>query len=84
MFEETTSTLFGSKYFTVLECYSGFWQFSIKEERIERTAFTVPFGYYEFMRLSFGLSNSRSNFQRLTDVVLKNLVETECWVSWTM
>jgi len=31
-FEETTSTLHGSKYFTVLDCYSGFWQVSIKEE----------------------------------------------------
>jgi len=32
VFEETTSTLYGSKYFTVLDCYSGFWQVSIKEE----------------------------------------------------
>ena len=31
-FDETTSTLFGSKYFTVLDCYSGFWQVNIKEE----------------------------------------------------
>jgi hypothetical protein len=32
VFDETTSTLHGSKYFTVLDCYSGFWQVSIKEE----------------------------------------------------
>jgi len=24
-FDETTSTLFGCKYFSVLDCYSGFW-----------------------------------------------------------
>jgi hypothetical protein len=24
--EKTTSTIFGSKYFSVLDCYSGFWQ----------------------------------------------------------
>jgi hypothetical protein len=31
-FEETTSTLAGSKYFSVLDCYSGFWQINIREE----------------------------------------------------
>jgi len=27
-FEETTSVLHGSKYFSVLDCYSGYWQFA--------------------------------------------------------
>jgi len=80
VFEETTSTLFGSRYFSVLDCYSGFWQIPIKEEHKERTGFTVPPGHYEFNRLPFGLSKSPSNFQRLMDIVLKSLVGTECWV----
>ena len=79
-FDETTSTLFGSKYFTVLDCYSGFWQVNIKEGHKERTAFTVPSGHYDFNRLSFGLCNSPSNFQRLMDVVLKKLFGAECLV----
>jgi hypothetical protein len=62
-FEEATSVLYGSKYFPVLDCYSGFWQIPIKEQHTERTAFTVPFGHYEFNRLPFGLSNNPSNFQ---------------------
>ena len=37
VFEETVSSLFGSKYFSVLDCYSGFWQVSIKEDHKERT-----------------------------------------------
>jgi hypothetical protein len=74
-----TSTLYGSKYFTVLDCYSGFWQVSIKEEHKEHTGFTVPSGHYEFNRLPFGLSNSPSNSRRLMDVVT-NLVGLECFV----
>ena len=35
--------------------------------------------HYEFNRLHFGLANSPSSFQRLMDVVLKNLVGIECW-----
>jgi hypothetical protein len=45
--DEAVSTLFGSKYFSVLDCFSGFLQVSIKEENRERRAFTVPSGYYE-------------------------------------
>jgi hypothetical protein len=29
VFEETVAPLFGSKYSSVLDCYSGFWQVSI-------------------------------------------------------
>ena len=65
-FDETTSTLFVSKYFAVLDCYSGFWQVNIKEEHKERTAFTVPSGHYEFNRLPVGLSNSPSNSQTIS------------------
>jgi len=80
VFEETTSNLHGSKYYSVLDCCSGFWQISIKEEHKERTGFSVLSGHYEFNKLPFGLSNSPSSVQRLMDVVLKDLVCTECWV----
>jgi hypothetical protein len=76
--EETTSTLHGSKYFSVLDCYSGFWQVEIKEEHKELTGFSFPSDHYEFNRLQFGLSNSPANFQRLMDIDLKDLVGTEC------
>ena len=76
--EETTFTQFGSRYFSVLDSYSGFWQVPIKEEHKERTGFTVPFRHYELNWLRFRLANSPSSFQRLMDVVLKNLVGVEC------
>jgi len=78
--DEAASTLFGSKYFSVLDCFSGFLQVSIKEGHRERTAFTVPSGHYEFTGLPFGLASSPSNFQRLMDTVLKNLVGTEFYI----
>jgi len=52
--EDSTSSLFGSKCFSVLDCYSGFWQINISEEHKELTGFTVPSGHYEFNRLPFG------------------------------
>jgi hypothetical protein len=46
----------------------------------EKTAFTMPSGHYEFNRMGYGLCNSGASFQRLMDVVLKNLTGTECWI----
>ena len=78
VFEETTPTLLGSIYSSVLDCYNRFWQMPIKEEHKERTEFTVLQGDYEFNRLPFALSIIPSNFQRLMDIVLRNLVGSEC------
>jgi hypothetical protein len=72
--------LHGSKYFTVLDCYSGFWQIKIAEEGKAKTAFSTPSDHYHFHRLPYGPSNSTANFQRLIDVVLRNLTGTECFV----
>ena len=80
VFEESTARIFGSKYFSVLDCYSGIWQVCIQEEHRKQTAFTVPSGHYEFNRMPFWLSNGPASFQRLMDVVLKDLVGLEWWV----
>ena len=80
IFEETVSTLYGSRYFSVVDLYSGFWQIKLTEEYKMKTAFTVPSGSYKFLRLPYGLSNSPASFQRLMDVVLRDLVGTECYL----
>jgi hypothetical protein len=41
----------------------------------------VSSGHHEFNRLPFGLSNSPAHFQRLMDVVLQDLVGTDCCIS---
>jgi hypothetical protein len=80
LFDETVSTLHGSKYFSVINCYSGFWQIKIAEKDKMKTAFSTPSGHYHFHRLPYGLSNSPASFQRLMDMVLRNLTGAECWV----
>ena len=79
-FEETTSTLAGSKFFTVLDAFSGFWQISIYEPHRQKIGFSVPGGHFEFNRLPYGISNSPASFQRLMDNVLRNLIGPECWI----
>jgi len=61
--DEAASILFGSKYFSVLECFSGFYQVSMREDHRQQTAFTLPSGHNKFTRLYFGLANSPYNIQ---------------------
>jgi hypothetical protein len=45
LFHETISTLHGSKYFSVIDCYSGFWQIKIAEGDKIKPAFSIPSGH---------------------------------------
>ena len=73
------STLHGSQYFSVLDCYSGFWQLKLAEADKMKTAFSVPSGHYNFLRLPYELANSPASFQRLMELVLRELVGNECY-----
>jgi hypothetical protein len=75
--EDSIPKLFGTKYFSILDGYSGFWQVNRAEQCKELIGLIVPSGHYDFNRLPFGLSNSPANFQRLMDVVLQDLVGTD-------
>ena len=52
----------------------------LAEENNMKTAFSVPSGHYNFLRLPYGLANSPSNFQRLMDLVLRDLVGNVAYV----
>jgi hypothetical protein len=80
LIEQGSSAMHGSKYFSTIDMYSGFWQVKIAPEDKIKTAFSTPSGYYHFQRLPYGLSNSTSSFQRLMDVVLRNLTGEFCYV----
>lgn len=58
-------------FFTVIDLKSGFHQIPLKESDVEKTAFSVKNGKYEFTRLPFGLKNAPSIFQRALDDILR-------------
>lgn len=68
------------KYFTTLDLASGFHKIPLNNKDIEKTAFSVNNGKYEFLRLPFGLKNAPAIFQRVMDDVLHEHIGKICYV----
>lgn len=69
-----------NNFFTTIDLVSGFHQIPMSEKDIEKTAFSVNNGKYEFVRLPFGLKNAPSIFQRVMDDILREHIGKICHV----
>lgn len=75
--DEALDCLTGSRWFSVLDLRSGYYQINMAEEDKEKTAFICPLGFYQFERMPQGISGAPSTFQRLMEKAVgdMNLLE---------
>ena len=55
--------------FSKFDLKSGFWQIQISKEDRYKTAFTTPFGHYEWNVVPFGLKNAPIDFQNIMNQI---------------
>jgi len=71
--DELIDRLGGAKYLTTLDLTRGYWQVPVAQDARAKTAFTTPFGLYQFRMMPFGLHGAPATFQRMMDVLLNGL-----------
>ena len=64
----------GTSIFSTIDLKSGFHQILVNPEDRPKTAFICHRGLFEFVRMPFGLANGPAHFQRVMDIVFRDLL----------
>lgn len=70
--DDTLAQIKGSKFISILDLKSGFWQQEIHPDSREKTAFVCSRGKFEYNTCPMGLKNSPRAFSRLMDIIFKD------------
>ena len=68
--EDLFNQLAGSAVFSKIDLRTGYHQLKIKPEDVPKTAFRTRYGHYEFLVLSFGLTNAPASTVSYTHLTL--------------
>jgi len=63
-----------AKFFTTLDLASGFFQFKMRKEDMEKTAFSIDGEHLEYTRMPMGLTNSPATLQRAMTQIMQGLL----------
>ena len=75
MINDLFDQLQGAKVFSKIDLRSGYHQLKIREKEIPKTSFTTRYGLYEYMVMSFGLTNAPAYFMSMMNKVFMEYLD---------
>jgi len=78
--DDIFARLSSARFFSKMDFCKGYWQIPMAEGDRAKTAFTTPFGLYQFRRMPFGLQNAGATYGRMMRKVLNGLKSTDNFV----
>jgi hypothetical protein len=73
--EDLFDQMKGAKIFSKIDLRSGYHQLKIRAEDVPKTAFTTRYVLYEFLVMSFGLTNAPTYFMNLMNKVFMEYLD---------
>ena len=73
--DDSLDQLQGSSFFSKIDLRSGYHQLKVRDGSIPKTAFRNRYGHYEFLVMSFGLTNAPAVFMDLINRVFREYLD---------